>query len=51
MGTLGDGKKAYRLLDVETKVIFHSRHVRFNEDGRADSTLFTGQEPSLEQWE
>lgn len=25
------GKKAYRLLDANTKVVFHSRHVRFDE--------------------
>lgn len=31
------GKKAYRLLDLNTRKIFHSRHVVFDENGKQES--------------
>ncbi|KAJ7684522.1 hypothetical protein DFH06DRAFT_1312942 [Mycena polygramma] len=50
-GDVGDGKKAYRLLDVKTRAIFHSRHVQFDEDGVTDVSIFGEADKAEGEWE
>ena len=47
-------KKAYRLLDLETRKIFHSRHVRFDESATikdAKSSILPSPSEASGQWE
>jgi len=50
------GKKAYRLYDPNTKTVFTSRHVTFDEERNIDVKEFVGKNPedegpAAEQWE
>jgi hypothetical protein len=45
------GKKAYKLLDPETKKVFHSRHVVFDEKGVLPPNLQRGGDEPKGKWE
>jgi hypothetical protein len=46
------GKKAYRLLDLTTRKVFHSRHIRFDETGTKPSIVdLQTKDAPPDQWE